>query len=111
MNTIKLQGKIVYKCNSCNCVGAGNRMVDHIKACDGTLTRKLREAERDGTYKGREEEAQINTELLFKQEAVKELWVTYQEMKQAIEDDIITIKQINSNILEEAYTNYYSRMF
>lgn len=108
---LKLQGHIVYKCPTCKLHGCGNRMVDHIKACDGRITRKLREAARDGKYESREAEAAINTQLLLKEEAIKELKITYYEMKKAIEDDIIVMKNINSSFLENAFAEYYANVF
>ena len=107
----KFQGHIVYKCPTCKCLGAGNRMVDHMKVCNGRLTRKLREAERDGKYAGREAEAIKNTEILMKAEALKELKVSYREMKQAIKNDIIVMKGINKSVIAEAYQEYYTNMF
>ena len=100
----------VYRCPSCGGIGANQRMVEHILSgtCTGSLTRKLREAERDGTYLGREEEAIINTRLLMKTEALRELKVSYQEIRSAIKQDIIVMKDINKSFLAEVYEQYYT---
>ena len=108
----KLQFEKVYRCSVCGGMGAGNRMVDHVLSgnCDGTFSRKLRESERDGTYAGLEEEATLNTALLLKAEALKELKVSYQEMRAAIRLDIIEMKKINNSFLAEAYADYYTEI-
>ena len=112
MNNPK-QFEKVYSCSKCNAIGGGNRMVDHIliDTCDGKLTRKLREAERDGKYIGRETEAILNTRLLIKQESLKQLKVTYREMKWAIKNDIIEMQEISKDFLPEAYEQYFTKVF
>ena len=108
----KQQFEKVYKCPKCGGIGGGNRMVDHILLdnCNGILTRKLREAERDGKYIGFEDEAELNTRLLMKAEALRELKVSYQEMRAAIRQDIIVMKDINKSFLAEAYEQYYTNI-
>tara|TARA_R110000772_G_scaffold142473_1_gene252142 strand:+ start:721 stop:1059 length:339 start_codon:yes stop_codon:yes gene_type:complete len=102
----------VYKCPTCGGIGKNQRMVEHIMSgtCTGRLTRRLREADRDGKYLGREAEAEVNTELLMKTEALKELKVSYQEMRQAIIQDIVVMKEINKSFIAEAYEQYYTEI-
>jgi len=109
----KLQFEKVYKCPKCHGIGGGNRMVDHILLdnCTGKLTRKLREAERDAKYVGREAEAIANTEQLYKDEALRLLKVSYREMIWAIEHDIIQMKKLNEEFLPRAYQEYFAKVF
>ena len=109
----KQQYEKVYKCPHCGGICAANRMIEHIllESCGGKLTRKLREAQRDGTYEGRETEAMLNTQLLLKEEGLKQLKASYREMKWAIEHDIIEMKKLNEDFLPEIYAQYFEKVF
>ena len=99
----------VYHCPECGAIGRGNRMISHhLQGCNG-MGRKTKKSTEE--LKHRLEEAKINTELWFKEEAEKALYKDYMAAKERILESIEEMRQTFGTSYQASLEAYYKQIF
>jgi len=105
------QSQKIYFCSKCNGISSGNRFVsDHLaKECNGIQKRKTKASTKKNAH--RLEEAQINTELWYKEKVNAELYAEFKVAKQRIIDSIEEMRAIFGAEFQATLETYYKQIF
>ena len=105
------QSQKFYYCSHCKGIARGNRFVaEHLhKECDGVQKRKTKKSTQENQH--RLEEAKINTELWYKEQAEAALNKEYQQAKARILESIEEMRQIFGTSYQASLEAYYKQIF
>mgnify|MGYP000037933926 CR=1 FL=1 len=89
----------LYSCPMCGSMGRGSRFVEHhlMDGCKGVSKRAKKNAQL-GVYKGREQEAQLNTAIFNANRMKAAELESYKQMRDQINADIKRMKEMGEYV-------------
>ena len=101
----------VYYCHKCGGCGGGNRMVSHHIAgdCKGIQGRKLKISTENNSH--RLEEAIINTAEWQAEKQIEEAKAMMKQQKLNVLTSLEELREVNNEVMSEAFESYYSKIF